>query len=148
MKKTTETAVSVNPATPTSVPQFTPEQIAAVLAGLTPEQLAAAAKERQQASLAPMIEEYRTTEERLTALRMQISKINPEWKPPSLDTKIVNFVADGQKTPEEIRSHFRAQGFQYGTLKMSLKRLTQNPKSDENRLTLKDGKYSAIGTKN
>ncbi|MGO8678532.1 MAG: hypothetical protein ACLQVX_22030, partial [Limisphaerales bacterium] len=78
------------------------------------------------------------------ALRMEIARINPEWKPASLDDKIVSFVGGEQKTAEEIRSQFRSQGFQYGTIKMALKRLTDNAKKDENRLTLRDGKYAAI----
>ncbi|MGO8678043.1 MAG: hypothetical protein ACLQVX_19545 [Limisphaerales bacterium] len=135
--------------TPVTTPaiELTPELIAKVLAGMTASQLATAAKDRQQASLAPMIQEYRTTEERLTALRSEISKISPEWRPPSLDDKIVAFVGSGQKIAEEIRSQFRSQGFQYGTLKMALKRLAENSKKEENRLTLRDGNYGAIEAK-
>ena len=115
--------------------KVTPEMLQAVLNSMSPEQLQTAAKERLTASLGPKIEEYKTTDERLTALRIEINGIDPEWVPPSLDDKIVSLCSTGKKTATEIRSHFRVRGVQYGTIKLALKRLADNAKADENRLT-------------
>ena len=66
---------------------------------MTPEQLAAAVKERQQASLDPLKKEYSETAARLEGLAKKITGIDPTWERPSPPT-----------VPERILSWVKAQG--------------------------------------
>jgi hypothetical protein len=122
--------------------QFSPEQIAKMLATLTPEQLAAAARERQQASLQPLIDEYAKTEASLSELKMKIQAINPEWNPPkspSVSEKILLWVKE-QKKPVTKNEISAGIGKKFVTI--AVKKLL-----GKGSLTVKDGKYSVIEKK-
>jgi hypothetical protein len=56
------------------------------MADETPEQLAAAVKERQLASLEPLKTEYAETVSKLGDLAGRISAIDPTWEPPTPPT--------------------------------------------------------------
>jgi hypothetical protein len=83
----------------TAPPELTPELIRALLARMTPERLAAAAKERQRASLDPLKKESLETVSELGKLADQIDAIDPTWEPPKEPT-----------TPEKIQAWVKAQG--------------------------------------
>ena len=100
--------------------QFSPEQIAKVLATLTPEQLAAAAKERQQASLQPLI----------------------EWNPPkspSVSDKILSWVTAQNKAVTKVEI---SAGVGKKFVLSAIKKLVT-----KGSLTVKDDKYSVADTK-
>lgn len=123
--------------TNTKTATFTPEQIAKVLATLSPEQLTAAAKERQQASLQPLIDEYTKTDAALSELQRQIQAINPEWNPPkapSVADKIVVWVTEQNRavTKDEIAAGV-GKKFVAGVLKKLVKKA---------KLVAKDDKFS------
>jgi hypothetical protein len=125
-----------------NVNQFTPEQIAKMLATLTPEQLATAAKERQQASLQPLIDEYIKTDATISELEMKIQAINPEWNPPkspSVSEKILLWVTE-QKKPVTKAEISAGIGKKFVT--SAIKKLVT-----KGSLTVKDDKYSVSETK-
>jgi len=122
--------------------QFSAEQIAKVLATLTPEQLAAAAKERQQASLQPLIDEYTKTDAILSELEMKIQAIQPDWNPPkspSVSDKILSWVTAQNKavTKAEISA-----GVGKKFVLSAIKKLVT-----KGNLAVKDDKYSVSDTK-
>ena len=130
MKKNTNTA------------SFTPEQVAKVLATLTPEQLAAAARERQQASLQPLIDEYTKKESALSELKTRIQAIDSDWIPPkapSVSDKIMSWVTGQNKavTKTEISA-----GIGKKFVTSALKKLLE-----KGSLTVKDDKFSVSDKK-
>ena len=75
------------------------EPVQTVLARMTPGQLTAAVKERQQASLDPLKTEYAETVARLEELAKKITGIGPTWEPSTPPT-----------VPERILSRVKGQG--------------------------------------
>jgi hypothetical protein len=63
-----------------------------VLAGLSVEQLQQIVKDKELASIGPMVTEYNEREDRLLELRLKIQKSRPDWEPPKLDDRIFSWV--------------------------------------------------------
>ena len=116
----------------------TQEEINRVLATLDVTELTRLAREKKQASLQPMIDEFTQTDKRLIELRKSIREVNPEWNPPTLADRIQAFIkSKGKATTEEIVKEFNGSATPF---------LTKNvlKKKEDTLWTNKDGKFSAI----
>jgi predicted GTPase len=136
-KKTNMKTETKKNANETKTPEFTPEQIAQVLAAMSPEQLATAARERQQVSLAPLIAQHAETKAELDELEARIRTINPEWNPPkpvSVADKVISWMT-ARNQPATKAEVSTGIGKQY--VSAALKKLVANGK-----LTLATDKYS------
>ena len=117
--------------------QFTPEQIAEVLAALTPAQLAVAANERKQASLQPLLDEYTSTRTTLLDLEAQIKGINPSWNPPKAPSTADNILTWLKSQTGPVTRTQIANGIGKRYVDAPLKKLVS-----KGSLTFKDDKYT------
>lgn len=116
----------------------TQEEINRVLAALDVTELTRLAREKKQASLQPMIDDFTQTDKRLVELRKAIREVNPEWNPPTLADRIQAFIkSKGKATAEEIVKEFSGSATPF---------LTKNvlKKKTDTLWTAKDGKFSAV----
>ncbi len=101
----------------------------AVLAGMTPEQLKAAVKDRQQASLEPMKAEYSETLGKLGELADKITAIDPTWQPPSPPT-VADRILDWVKTQgKPVSKSEIAAGVKTTYTRGTLKKLVEKSKT-------------------
>jgi hypothetical protein len=126
-----------------TVPNLTPEQLAAVLASVSVDTLTATIKDKRLNALQPLIDKYEATMEEAAKLKKEIQTLNPEWKPATLPEKMHTWVlgktAEGKTvTAEEIRAHFKAD-YYYGPISAALKNLIEKKQLIQD----KDGKITA-----